>query len=362
MNVLFDQGQQESVSWDKNQRNQRVLRFHSAIMCIYFLALLATVFITEDFAVFLFSIPCFFVYCLSFYMSYRLQPANLLKVNFAVLALFVFGFVFVFGWDCGAQHFIFVMMALFFVTSTTGIRRQALRTAALCVTRLLLYGYTMVKEPLYTITPLMGTCFQIVNTIAIFATLFACLSVFMLDMRFIEAEHEIVLERLKRFGQEDQLTGLPNRRSIIEYMENLTRTEQGGNRTDVKVCVALGDVDSFAKINGTNGHDCGDVILRQAAHSLKRFMEGKGRVARWSGEEFLFVFENMNGEDAYYYLTKLQQQMRDMEFYWKDEKISLTMTYGLMEYNPEKSIDYCIVEAGKKREMGKVSGRNTIIY
>lgn len=76
----------------------------------------------------------------------------------------------------------------------------------------------------------------------------------------------------------------------------------------------------------------------------------------------MFVFDNACGEDAYYYLTKLQQQIRTKDFAWKDEVINLTMTYGLMEYSEEKGIDYCIVEAGKKMEMGKESGRNTIIY
>lgn len=347
---------------EKEKIQNRVLRFHSAIMCIYFLVLLLTVFVTENFAVFLCSIPCFLAYCLSFYASYRVEPRRLLWLNYGVITAFILAFVILFGWDCGVQHFIFVMVALVFVTGTGSMRRRALQTAFLCLLRLLLYGYTFLFQPVYELSASAGICFQIINSIAIFAALFSCLAVCTEDVLLMKQEFFNAQEKLKHFYDEDPLTGLLNRRSMMEYLTDLTINRQKEGKEPPKLCIAVGDIDFFGRINDRNGHDCGDIILKQLAYRFIQFMDGKGRAARWGGEEFLLVFENVGGEDAYYFLTKLQQQIRGTEFAWKDDQIKLTMTYGLTEYNAEKSIDYCIVEAGKKMEMGKEVGRNTIIY
>ena len=347
---------------DSMQRNNRVLRLHAAVMCIYFLILLLTVSVTESMAVFLFSIPCFVAYSISFYLSYKVKTRGLLWLNYGVTTAFILAFVFLFGWDCGVQHFIFVMIALVFVTETGGLKKKAAWTIFFCLFRILMYIYTLFVSPVYTLSEPACITFQVINTIAIFAAFFSCFAVCIQDMKRMEQSLDEVQIRLKRYEDEDPLTGLLNRRSMMEYLESVTIGKQQGGKELPQISIAIGDIDFFGKVNDKKGHDCGDIILKQLAYQFQIFMEGKGRAARWGGEEFLFVFENAGGEDAYYYLTRLQQQIRGLDFPWKDEQIKLTMTYGLMEYNAEKSIDFCIVEAGKKMAMGKESGRNTIIY
>lgn len=366
-------GSSTAGQWENGiaqKRVGRILRMHAAIMCVYFLVLLITVAATRNAAVLFMSVPCFVAYALFFYKSGRWSIHFSAWLNHGLTVVFVVAFVVVFGWDCGVQHFIFVMVALVVVIGNDSIKKKAGQVAVLFALRMLLYGYTLVELPLYRISELQSICFQVINSCAIFTALFSCLMLEKRDVWMMERTVEESDRRLQRYNDEDPLTGLMNRRSMMAYLELLAGEENeeakdSGARVEkmpTRLSIAVGDVDFFSKVNDRFGHDCGDIVLKLLAYQFIQFMEGKGKVARWGGEEFLFVFDNACGEDAYYYLTKLQQQIRTEDFAWKDEVINLTMTYGLMEYSEEKGIDYCIVEAGKKMEMGKESGRNTIIY
>lgn len=357
----FDRASKRKIlqSEECTRQNDEILRLHSAIMCIYFLVLLLTVYITEKFTLFILCVPCFLAYCFSFYLSYRVESVKLLIINYFLMTAFILGFVFMFGWGCGAQNFIFAMVAMVFAAESS-IRQKIIQTLLLCLLRMLLFWFTKFSEPVYEMTDFMEVCFQIINSAAIFVTLFSCLANVAAGGKEIKEKMAEMADRLNRFDSEDPLTGLLNRKCMMDYLEELTADRK--EKAVPGICVAVGDIDFFGKVNDKYGHDCGDIVLKQVAYQFMQFMADKGRVARWGGEEFLFVFDSAQGEDAYYHLTRLQQKIRGMEFSWEDESICITMTYGLMEYNPDKSIDYCIVEADKKLIMGKESGRNTIIY
>ncbi|HKM34740.1 MAG TPA: GGDEF domain-containing protein [Lachnospiraceae bacterium] len=340
--------------------NNKIFRVHSVIMCIYFLSLLFTVFLNRNYVILLICIPCFILYCIGFYVSYFVKPSKLLWIHYAVTMLFMICFVVVFGWECGVQCFAFVMIAIKLATWWGNIKIRALDTMILFLVCMLLYGYTRMYDPIYDITPATTIIFQVINYFVTFSALFSCLGILIKDMKETQEHLSSLEEKLEHFASEDSLTGLFNRRTIIQYIEQLTEQRKSEGKSNI--CAAIGDIDFFSKINDRYGHDCGDIMIKQLAYQLSLSMKDKGKIARWGGEQFLFIFDNATGEDAYYYLTKMQQHIRSVDFAWNDENINLTMTYGLMEYNPDKSIDYCIVEADKKMFMGKQSGRNTIIY
>lgn len=341
-------------------KNNRIFRAHSAIMCIYYLALLITVFLSHNYMILLFCIPCFILYSVGFYTSYFMKPSKLLWIHYTVTILYMIGFVIVFGWECGVQYFVFVTIAIKFASGWGNIRKRVLDTMVIFLVCMLLYGYTRIYDPICEITPATAICFQLINLIGVFLAIFSCLEILTEDVKEIQTHLSDVEDKLEHYVSEDPLTGLFNRRTVMQYMEELA--EQKSLEGKSNISVAIGDIDFFSKINDRYGHDCGDILIKQLAYQLSLSMKDKGKIARWGGKQFLFIFDNATGEDAYYYLTKMQQYIRSIDFTWNDESINLTMTYGLMEYNPDKSIDYCIVEAGKKMCMGKESGRNTIIF
>ena len=98
------------------------------------------------------------------------------------------------------------------------------------------------------------------------------------------------------------------------------------------------------------------------AELLKENFPGKCRIARWGGEEFLLVFDRMNGDDVFAELSRLKSQIEKTEFQYKTNTIHITMTFGLEEYDFYAGIQETIARADEKLYQGKNQGRNCVVY
>lgn len=337
-----------------------ILRINSITMCIYFLVLTGTFFITGEIRSAILCIPCFAAYVIAFFTTYL----NMTKAAAVFVQLlmggWIIGFVMEFGWDCGVQHFIFVLLVLNFVTSYRKIGIKIVMGVSLGIFRLLLYGYTSLQLPGYILDRHSSMTFQIINTVFIFVAIISILAVFTEDAQEMEKKLLIYNEKLHKQASQDPLTGLRNRRSMREFLEK-KETECREGKID-NLSLALGDIDYFKKVNDTYGHECGDIVLRQLASVFKEVVGEKGEISRWGGEEFLFVFNNVNGDEALVILGELQKRMKKMEIPYKDEIIKITMTFGLSEFDFHRGRDYSINDVDAKLYKGKEAGRNRVIY
>ncbi len=101
--------------------------------------------------------------------------------------------------------------------------------------------------------------------------------------------------RVLRLSMTDGLTGLHNRRSILDilYRQTARAGEQGS-----PLAVALVDLDHFKAINDTHGHQVGDRVLVEAARALASKLEQPAAVGRFGGEEFLVVLPGLSREET----------------------------------------------------------------
>ena len=91
---------------------------------------------------------------------------------------------------------------------------------------------------------------------------------------------------LERQATIDELTGLPNRRSLdAELRRQIARAERSGRRFSV----VMVDIDRFKTINDHHGHSVGDEALRRVAGRLSSRVRRGDIVGRWGGEEFLVI-------------------------------------------------------------------------
>ncbi len=346
----------------KNELNKVsvILRLDSIIMCIYFICLLSTFYITGEIASVLLCIPCFFAYALSFYTTY-IDRTRLAVVFAHVLTIvWIIFFIRSFGWDCGAQNIIFVLIVLNFTTSYSRLRWKLVKCFLFCLFRLSLFAYTNFYLPIYPLEPEMIVMFQIINSVFSFIAITAFLAVSTDDTQEREKKLVIYNERLHRLASIDPLTGLLNRRSMLEYLEKKVDDCKCG-RID-NLTIAIGDIDFFKKVNDTYGHECGDMVLRQLALVFSENLEETGEISRWGGEEFLLAFNNINGDDALIHLAELQKKVKALEIPYKDNIIKVTMTFGLGEFDFHRGLDYSINDVDRKMYQGKETGRDKIVY
>lgn len=96
-------------------------------------------------------------------------------------------------------------------------------------------------------------------------------------------------------ARHDPLTGLSNRRGLVNAVEGLLQAAQPG---DGALALLFLDLDGFKIVNDTHGHAAGDQLLRMAADRLKRVLRDSDVAAPIGGDEFVVVAEKLNEERA----------------------------------------------------------------
>lgn len=163
---------------------------------------------------------------------------------------------------------------------------------------------------------------------------------------------------LSELVERDALTGLLNRRTGEKKLHQVCGEKEDFN---IDFCVAIGDIDFFKKVNDTYGHEWGDAVLTEVSGVMKRKMAGKGFVARWGGEEFLLVFQNVLLEPAVVMLNEILDEVRSLQINVNEETIiRVTMTFGICQGSTDGT-DVILKKADELLYKGKNNGRNQIV-
>ena len=101
-------------------------------------------------------------------------------------------------------------------------------------------------------------------------------------------------EEIHRLAYYDAVTGLPNRRLLMDRLQHAVRT---AGRSGRRGAVLFLDLDHFKLLNDTGGHDEGDALLRQVAHRLTHAVRDSDTVARLGGDEFIVLLENLGADE-----------------------------------------------------------------
>lgn len=351
---------QDVANENETKKVSVILRLNAIILCVYFLNLMITFFIMGMIKPAIMCIPGVCAYALAFYVTYINKTRLAVFFSQAVMLIWIVTFVVEFGWDCGVQHFIFVFLVIGFAVSYGGMAGKLQISAGACILRLLLFAYTNIFGAIFILNKPAVVVFQIVNTIYIFAAITTVMAVFTRDSQEMEKKLVLYNEKLHKLASLDPLTGLLNRRSMKAFLEKSEKECRNGIIENLSI--AIGDIDFFKKVNDTYGHECGDQVLKKLADIFRESVAGRGTISRWGGEEFLFVFSNINGDEALIILDEMRKRLKRTEIPYNDEIVKVTMTFGLSEFDFQRGIDFSINEADTKLYQGKESGRNKIVY
>lgn len=166
-----------------------------------------------------------------------------------------------------------------------------------------------------------------------------------------------VINRLYQQASHDALTGLMNRRSFEEYLEQVAHDDSGILKTHVLVSI---DLDNFKTVNDTCGHQAGDELLKQVSHLFQRFVRQTDKVARMGGDEFAIFLENCALEKARAIMDSILIEMRNFRFSWEGKVFTVTASIGLVEFIPaaELTLKTLFADADKACYTAKALGRN----
>lgn len=163
------------------------------------------------------------------------------------------------------------------------------------------------------------------------------------------------MEKLELDSNTDSLTGLYNRRYIMEKL----KYELIRNKSNFSIIIA--DIDFFKKVNDNFGHDCGDYVLKMISQSMQIVMRKTDSVCRWGGEEFLILLPETKIESAHILAQRIRVIIEGQIMEYEGVQVSITMTFGVTVNKDNEMIRDTIKRADKALYEGKKQGRNCVI-
>ncbi len=167
-----------------------------------------------------------------------------------------------------------------------------------------------------------------------------------------------LFDRTRDLANEDFLTGLHNRRFFFESANAIFSKAQ---RDKKDICIAMFDIDKFKNINDTYGHDIGDIAIKEVAHILSSHLRESDLIARFGGEEFCVLLQDISKDDVIKLFTKIRKVFEDNIIQIDDLSISYTVSIGLC-YGLEKTLEDMIKVADNGLYYCKNNGRNQIAF
>ena len=168
---------------------------------------------------------------------------------------------------------------------------------------------------------------------------------------------QYAIEEQRKKAMHDALTGLPNRESYQQRLEQeVQRIKRYGGKLSLMVC----DVDLFKRINDSYGHLAGDKVLKIIAKSLQKNLRDSDFIARFGGEEFVALMPETTTSEAKVVAEKLRKKIEESPFNFKKEPVQITVSFGISELAEGESIEEVFARADKALYKAKENGRNQI--
>ncbi|MHB1215623.1 MAG: diguanylate cyclase [Thiobacillus sp.] len=177
-----------------------------------------------------------------------------------------------------------------------------------------------------------------------------------MQLRQIAAELAVANRRLATAALTDQLTGLPNRRSAMDQLE---QAWSAASRSGLPLSVMVVDIDHFKHINDSYGHAAGDMVLRESASVLRASARREDSVCRIGGEEFLVICPNTDIKSAMLSAERLRANMSAKRMLIGQTEKSLTISVGVATRESDTAdMDVLVSSADQALYAAKKAGRN----
>jgi diguanylate cyclase (GGDEF)-like protein len=172
------------------------------------------------------------------------------------------------------------------------------------------------------------------------------------------------LDELRFHATYDALTGIYNRRAILETLHHeVSRVK----RQNTPLYVAMCDIDHFKKINDSHGHITGDEVIREIIFRIKTVLRDADFIGRYGGEEFLIIC-NASDDKPSTVFERMCKFVSNKPISYAGKSIPVTISCGvtkmhtLSDKSTEQLMSQILSDADKALYIAKDAGRNQVAY
>ncbi len=171
-------------------------------------------------------------------------------------------------------------------------------------------------------------------------------------------------DKLKTLSTTDELTGLHNRKYLLERMEQeISRAK----RYATPLSLLLFDLDFFKSVNDIYGYEWGDVLLKSIADKLRQVIRKEDILTRYGDEEYVVVLPNTPEDNAFLFAERFRKEVERMEFIpaGEEERHPITISGGIATFpcipDAEEDANTIIRYAEHALYNAKKRGKNKIV-
>jgi len=157
-------------------------------------------------------------------------------------------------------------------------------------------------------------------------------------------------------ANKDFMTGAYNRRYFFDAGEAIFLKAK---RKEKAVAVTMIDIDNFKNINDTYGHDIGDLAIKEIKRVLDKNLRASDLMARFGGEEFCIILEEISEEDVKKLFEKIRKEFEANVIDVDEVEIKYTVSFGIA-YGLLGSLEEMVILSDNALYESKESGRNRV--
>ena len=177
------------------------------------------------------------------------------------------------------------------------------------------------------------------------------------NLTISKSEQAKSIEIIREMAIRDELTGLFNRRHLLELLDyEKNRSSRGGGM----FCLAMLDIDHFKNVNDVHGHLAGDTVLRTVATMMNNSLRNTEFCGRYGGEEFLIVLTHTDIKGALICAERVRTNIKNTLFPDIGPDFKVTVSIGLSEYQIREDVEKVISRADDALYRAKNGGRNRV--
>ncbi|AJD47596.1 diguanylate cyclase [Isoalcanivorax pacificus W11-5] len=166
------------------------------------------------------------------------------------------------------------------------------------------------------------------------------------------------LMKVREMAIRDELTGLFNRRHIMEVLTQQQALAESG---EYRFAVCFVDLDHFKRINDRFGHAAGDEVLRRFAEIARASLREADYTGRLGGEEFVLVLTQSDLDGAAQVAERLRVALAGEDFSALDPALSASVSIGIAAYRVGEELNETLARADRCLYQAKTRGRDQVI-
>ncbi|MBP3952935.1 sensor domain-containing diguanylate cyclase [Bacillus suaedae] len=174
--------------------------------------------------------------------------------------------------------------------------------------------------------------------------------------QMFDITHSVRLEEeLKRLAYYDDLTDLPNRKSLDSHIEkSLSRSK----RHKHNFTLMFVDLDNFKHVNDSMGHEAGDLLLKEVVKRIRGSIRDEDLISRIGGDEFIVVFEETNKDEIEVIATRILESVA-RPYLIHEQEANISLSIGISMYPDDGETKETLIDhADKAMYYAKNNGKN----